>query len=227
MQATWVGGLRLSPDLLTAYYHANPAGNAGNTDLYVAQRLSPTEVFADFMPLPGVGFNTTEFELDPTVSGDGLTIVFQRASADGTTSHLFYGTRESISEPFTYGGMLDDVSVSGGDDFNPYARPTADLAHPVVTPDDLTMLFSVGVTDADGGVISNGWVATCGSPNGPFSMPLGVPGLDLAGENDVQSVAPSFVTAGGCAVYYYTYAQSAAMPYGSESQFYVLASPPD
>jgi Tol biopolymer transport system component len=105
--ATSVAGLRLSRDSLTAYFNASggPDSN-GYYDLYTATRDSPTSAFAHIALLVGSEINIGANELDPTVSGDGLRLVFARGEPDpGRPIHLFTATRSSII-PFTGVGPL-------------------------------------------------------------------------------------------------------------------------
>ncbi|HXX70160.1 MAG TPA: hypothetical protein VEK07_23475 [Polyangiaceae bacterium] len=139
--ATWIGGLRLSPDLETGYYHANGPDAAGGSDLYVATRPTASSPFDSFMPLPGAGFNTVEYESNPTVSGDGLTIVFERSAAGNTPTtpaNLYYGTRSSTSDPFVYSGPLEDIGFDAGNNWAPFLRQDGQVLYFVSDRDSVT-----------------------------------------------------------------------------------------
>ena len=268
--ATWIGGLRLSPDLETGYYYANGPDAAGGTDLYVATRATASSPFDSFMPLPGAGFNTVEYESSPTVSGNGLTIIFERSSAGNapsTPANLYYGTRASTSEPFVYAGPLEDIGFDAGNNRGPFLRqdgqvlyfvsdrdsvsyPTiyrsvrdgsgADLgfgpavavaglnggfalSNPAVTPDDLTLYFAQSTVDSDGGPSDTTiCVATRSSAGDAFDTPVDVSELTLTVNGNATASLPSFVTADGCDLYFFSYYVSADMPYGVQMQYYAV-----
>src|SRR5579884_1700349 len=67
---------------------------------------SPMELHPDVMPIPGVGINTPNEEFDPTVTGDGLTLVFGRGRIGGDPVHLHYAARATAAMPFSYVGPL-------------------------------------------------------------------------------------------------------------------------
>lgn len=120
-----VGGLRLSPDGLTAYYDANPVdgalSSAASFDLFVGERASTSSVFVLVPGTMGPGINTSADETSPTVSGDGLLLIFQRAFT-GQPAHLFYATRASTRAPFAYGGPLPAVNDPSSSDARPFLR---------------------------------------------------------------------------------------------------------
>jgi hypothetical protein len=78
--ATSIGAVRLSPDNLTAYFQASGRSDSlGQDDLYTATRTDPTSPFGGIAPIKGYEVNSPDDELYPTVSGDGLTLVFARS----------------------------------------------------------------------------------------------------------------------------------------------------
>jgi hypothetical protein len=107
-----VGGLRLSPDELTAYFHLWGRDSQGRSDLFTAKRSTPDSPFGDIWPIEGDGINTPLDEHEPTVSSDGLTLVFGRVEVDGT-KHLHLATRADATESFTYRGMLQALGLAG------------------------------------------------------------------------------------------------------------------
>src|SRR5258708_5028156 len=75
--ATSVAGLRLSPDYKTAYFNASDRSDSvGNNDLYTATRAAPDSEFGAIQPIVGDGINTIYEESDPSITGDGLALVF-------------------------------------------------------------------------------------------------------------------------------------------------------
>jgi WD40 repeat protein len=121
-----VGGMRLSSDYQTAYFEAtNGPDNVGYgyDDLYTASRDSPTSAFAYVALMVGSGINTQADQFDPTVSGDGLTLVFASGKPAGDPVHLYYGVRALRSEPFTgMGPMIDVNDLSATYDESPFLR---------------------------------------------------------------------------------------------------------
>jgi hypothetical protein len=117
--ATNIGGLRLSPDSLTAYFYASyPAHSGSLRDLYSASRVTSSAPFDMVAPLGDSTVNTFVDEANPTVSGDGLTLIFERFYS-GTPRRLHYAARTKRSVPFTYGGPIGES--------NPAAQDTSPL----------------------------------------------------------------------------------------------------
>jgi hypothetical protein len=101
--------ITLSPDELTAYLAST---RGGNFDLYIATRASIDAPFSE--PVPIAGLNTPAIERDPSLSGDGLTLVFDRVSS--ATSHdLFIATRSSTSVAFGAPKRLDAIDTELAD----------------------------------------------------------------------------------------------------------------
>ena len=97
------GGLRLTDDELTAYFHSDRMG--GTNLIYVATRASRADMFGT----PTLAFNAPS-ALWPTVSGDGLTLLYNSASP---AADLYVTTRASKTDMFPTGtavGALDTAS---------------------------------------------------------------------------------------------------------------------
>jgi Tol biopolymer transport system component len=114
---TWAS-LRLSPDLLTGYFSGGPVQGPGG--MYTSTRSAVDSPFAPDNPIPGVGLDAPD-EGGPTVSGDGLTLVFAR-NPNGIPARLYYATRANAAAPFEYGGLLPTVNATLGDDQTPFLR---------------------------------------------------------------------------------------------------------
>jgi len=102
-------GARLSPDELTIYVVANVPGGKGGHDLYMAQRSSLHEPFGALMPLTAL--NSTAEEYDPSVSADGLTLVFASNRVTGEGFHLYVSTRRSTLSVFEQPSLLSGVAA--------------------------------------------------------------------------------------------------------------------
>jgi Tol biopolymer transport system component len=112
--ATAVADVRLSPDSLTAYLSMQDGpGDVGYYDLYTASRGTPSSPFGTVVPLPGSQLNTTDSEASPTVSGDGLTLIFQRMTPSTDPAYLYYATRVSPFMPFTAVAPLPGIADLG------------------------------------------------------------------------------------------------------------------
>jgi hypothetical protein len=121
--ANWVANLRLSPDYTTGYFVLQGrADSVGNTDLYTAERPTPISPFGPVAPMGGTGINTTGFEFDPTVSGDGLTLIFGRTPFPDEVTHLHYATRTPSEASFTYVGLVPNVNDFAASDASPFLR---------------------------------------------------------------------------------------------------------
>jgi hypothetical protein len=117
------GGLRLSPDELTGTFWSTRPGGPGTVNLYVATRASLTAPFGGITLLAGV--NAAGSQFDPTVSGDGLTLVFgsNRATLDGPYD-LYEATRKSAADDFSGLGLLSALDTTF-DDQQPFLLPDA------------------------------------------------------------------------------------------------------
>jgi hypothetical protein len=121
---TSVSAVRLSRDSLTAYFQGDGRGDqTGYNDLYTASRTTLTLPFGNIGLLAGTGIDTTADEFDPTVSGNGLVLVFGRAQPGGDPVHLFRATRATPSIPFADVEPLADTNdPSTMDDTTPFLR---------------------------------------------------------------------------------------------------------
>ena len=72
---TFSGAPCLSADGLTLYFSSDRPGGYGKWDLWVATRHSTTENWSEPVNL-GPGVNTAAAEVMPTISADGLTLLF-------------------------------------------------------------------------------------------------------------------------------------------------------
>jgi WD40 repeat protein len=121
LMASLFCGPRLSPDYRTAYFAATAPGGVTYTDLYTATRKDPASSFIDLAPIKAPGINTPLYELEPTVSGDGHTLIFRRNAPD-QPAHLYYATRADTSMDFVYAGELPNVNDPAASDQAPFLR---------------------------------------------------------------------------------------------------------
>jgi hypothetical protein len=106
--------VRLSADGLSVYFAAQGPSSAGFDDLYAGTRATLQDAFGAFFRLSTL--DTRNFDWWPSVSGDGLAIVYEITLPDvGGAQHIYYGTRAEGGSDFSYGGTLDSVNSLAGD----------------------------------------------------------------------------------------------------------------
>jgi Tol biopolymer transport system component len=110
--------------LLTAYFDADGRSDSvGGYDLYVATRTEYGSPFGNIVPIPGARINSMKNELDPSVSGDGVTLVFGTSKLDSTMARLEYAKKPLPSVQFTgVGPALDSGDGGAYDDATPFLR---------------------------------------------------------------------------------------------------------
>lgn len=148
------GGPELSRDGLTIYFHSNRPGH-GSNDIFVARRKTLDDPFGP--PENVKEINGPSGDLNPTLTGDGLTIVFN--SNPGGNKDLYIATRPSLDTPFGEPRNLEEINTefqqvraSISDDGLTLFWSNFSLPHP---PD------SLGFSDF--------WMATRSSREEPFT----------------------------------------------------------
>jgi hypothetical protein len=248
-----VGGEHLSPDSLTAYFHAGGRPDALNSELYVTTRQGLNLPFGPGISL-GAPIDTLDFDQwSPTVSGDGLTIVFSRTVHGIGNQHpfsLYLATRSDASAPFGDPVLLDNL-VDGAD---PYLREdgmvlyftkqllmqgasiyrAARTAQGFDTPTPVTELNTTFIVRAP--VISPDELTIYFGTAPSYSAPVSPHVATRATTNDpfgppaivaeLASFANAvFVTADGCTLYLDRWAVDAVHPGGADAP-YVAVKPP-
>jgi hypothetical protein len=121
--ATSIAGLRLSSDYLTGYFQAeNRSDSFGLNDLYTATREDAGAPFTNIHPIVGTDVNTALDETDPTVSGDGLLLVFARGDVGGPPVHIYGSGRPDPSMAFGMTDLLANVNSDTIVDSSPFLR---------------------------------------------------------------------------------------------------------
>jgi len=131
------GHASISADGLELYFHSNRPGGYGKADLYVARRAtrtSPWEAATNLGPL----VNTSQGEVTPAVSPDGLELYFSsnRPGGYGSTD-AYVSTRATRNDPWGAPVNLGPAVNSPGSD---------DVSS--LSPDGLLMVFG---SDRPGG----------------------------------------------------------------------------
>lgn len=100
----------LSKDGLTAVFSAVYAdAGSGGSDLYIAQRGTPQSAFGNIQPIGPA--NTASNEWEPTLTGDGLTLVFS-TDRSVTSIDLYVATRASTLSSFGAATALTGFDTS-------------------------------------------------------------------------------------------------------------------
>jgi|GEM_PF-581246 len=91
----------LSPDGLELFFHSDRAESSGGADLWVSRRATRDEAFGPAVNA-GPAVNSSSDDSAAALSSDGLTLLFQRWSADSDQRLTFWmATRESRDRPFS------------------------------------------------------------------------------------------------------------------------------
>ncbi len=133
----------LSSDELTIIFDG-----AYNYDLYMATRTSIGDDFSNITRLERDSSNqvinnvnlsgTSNREMSPSLSQDGLTLYFT-SNRNGGTYHIYRTTRASTSDAF---GDAELVNIDGFTDLD-------NLNYCSLSPDGQSLYFQVGTTDTD------------------------------------------------------------------------------
>jgi hypothetical protein len=106
---------RLSYDGLTLFFESTRAGGSGNSDIWAAERSTPSGPFR--APQPRADLNTSGREEGFSLSGDQLTIVFS-SSRGGTGMDLWLAQRSDPHGNFGAPVSLSELN-STADDLDP------------------------------------------------------------------------------------------------------------
>jgi len=106
----------LTADRLEIFFSSDRAGGDGSSDIWRSVRDAPDDAWS--APTPVAELNTAGSETAPTLSGDGLVIMFSR---DGD---IFVSTRLGIDRPWAAPSTQAEIN-SGGFDGCPSLTPNA------------------------------------------------------------------------------------------------------
>lgn len=96
------------------YVTDDPAGGPGGKDIMIATRPTATGPFDAHAPLAAV--NSTVTDDNPTISADGLVIVFSSSRAGGAAARdLYYATRPAADAPFAEPRPVPGVNTDDDD----------------------------------------------------------------------------------------------------------------
>jgi Tol biopolymer transport system component len=90
----------VSADGFTLLYKSARSGGLGRIDLWMATRKSVDEPFGEPVNM-GSDINTDQWEGSPSMSADGLLLVFDSQRTGNTSNgEVYYSTRDSTTEPW-------------------------------------------------------------------------------------------------------------------------------
>ncbi|HEY6959405.1 MAG TPA: hypothetical protein VI814_11320 [Candidatus Limnocylindria bacterium] len=123
------------------FFASDRPGGAGSHDIYQAVQ-QPDGSFANVTNVTEL--NSTGQDARPTLSHDGLEIIFHRADASGT--HLWSATRASVGSPWTAPTKIEQLASAGTD------------VQPSISADGMTLYF--GSSRAGGSGMADLWMST-------------------------------------------------------------------
>jgi hypothetical protein len=115
------GGFRLLPDELSGFFWSSRAGGPGTANLYVTTRPNTTASFGNVKLLSNVNVAGT-FQLDPSVTGNGLTLAFRSDREGGAGDDLYSATRTNVGANFSAVTLLASLN-SSSNDVQPFLIP--------------------------------------------------------------------------------------------------------
>ncbi|MFV1981187.1 MAG: protein kinase, partial [Rhodothermia bacterium] len=151
-------GPSLATDGLTLIYDSSRPGGQGHWDLWRCTRSSRNDSWSEPVNL-GYELNARTSERSPTLSADGLTLLFSAARAGGPSSDLAISRRASRqdawSRPIRLSSEINSESADGG---------------PALSADGLTLIFHS--TRPGGSGSSDLWLSSRTSATEAWSEPI-------------------------------------------------------
>jgi len=168
----------VSADSLTLYFASDRPGGYGERDLWVTTRTTTSDLWEEPMNI-GPTINTTSREYHPSISLDGLTLLFASDRPGGYGSRdLWVTTRSATSEPWSEPLNLGPtVNSSVGD------------AGPSISADGLELFFNSPRSGGQGD--GDTWVTTRTTTSDPWAEPVnleqGLNSPSMDGVPDISS----------------------------------------
>ena len=164
----------LTPNgLLVAFSSTRVVADGGVSDLFIAERTTPTAPFGSATPIANVNDSIAD-EQNPFLTADGLELFFNSTrNGDWELFHAVRGMGGSFGAPVTVGlGRSSNAAL---------------------TRDGLTLYFSRHLDDGSTDI----WVATRATPTAPFTGAKAASEL----ESPARDV-PGWVSPDGCRIYF-------------------------
>ncbi|HXN32615.1 MAG TPA: hypothetical protein VN894_12165 [Polyangiaceae bacterium] len=164
------GGFRLLPDELTGFFWSSRGIGPGSTNLYVTTRPDTGAPFAFIKLLNNVNLPMS-LTIDPTVTADGLTLVFRgrTGKSDAGIDELYSTARTDAGSDFPAGTRVTNLNS------------TANTVQPFILPDGSEVYFSsnrAGTFD----------LYRAARSGGTFGAPVAVTELNVAAANQGDPV---------------------------------------
>jgi hypothetical protein len=181
-------GYDASPEVtngqLSLYLHSDRLGGYGSFDIYVSDRADPTDEWGTPENL-GSNINSDSDDRAPTVSSDGLTLIF--ASDRGGDLDLYTSTRSSVNDAWSpatnMGTTINSTDIDSG---------------PSLSEDGLTLVFFSGRPGGTG--LHDLYMSTRASSMDAWSAPTD---LGATVNSDVLDVAPD-ISCDGLRIYFHS-----------------------
>lgn len=108
----------ISNDGLSLYFTSDRPGGSGSYDIWVTTRETVQDPWGEPVNL-GPTVNSSEWDLTPFISVDGLTLYFNSSRPEGFgESDIWFTTRETVSDPWStpvnFGPVINSPAVDGG-----------------------------------------------------------------------------------------------------------------
>jgi len=172
----------ISSDGLTLYFSDDwdwspRPGGLGGCDIWMAERTSRDAPWGTPMNV-GAPINTSAGEITPSVSGDGLTLLFASARAGGQGSYdLWMSTRATVQDnwgaPVNIGGVVNSGSWDHG---------------PSLSCDERALVFTSNRPGGFGGY--DLWMTTRKTPGDPWGPPINLgPRINSSGHEDAPAIS--------------------------------------
>jgi hypothetical protein len=153
----------LTADDQTLYFYSDRNGGVGNRDLWSAPRMQIGNEYGPALPLGAV--NSSNVDLSPSLSRDGLELLFVSARAGGLgAADLYRATRVSPLEPFRT--VTNVLELNSG----------SEEGRAVLSADGLRVVFSSARPGGLGG--EDVYEAARASAAGAFSTPRRLPNVN-------------------------------------------------
>ena len=149
----------ISPDGLELFFNSNRPGGSGMVDLWVATRTTKTSTWTSPVNL-GPVVNSIEWEQHPTISSDGLTLIFESHRPGYGGDDIWSTTRISTHDPWTSPKNLGPTINTPYNEF-----------FPRLSSDDKVLLFTSDNLPGGLGKMDI-WMSRRASPNDQWSVPV-------------------------------------------------------
>jgi Tol biopolymer transport system component len=145
----------ITPDGLQLYFGSDREGGSGGVDLWMSTRPTKDAEWGEPVNL-GDSFNTSDWDIGPSLSSDGMEFYFNRLNYDEWTGGLWVAKRASIDDPWGEPTNL-----------GPTVNSASDSIGPCISHDGLTLFF---YSDRSG--TADVWMTTRPTLADPWSAPV-------------------------------------------------------